>query len=308
MFTTTDHDRLLQIMDESPEKKELLSRLLESHRINISMISHEIRNPLTMVYSSLQLIESQHPEVLGFRHWKELRQDVEYMNLLLEDLSSYNNGEKLSLVPLDMTDFLGKVALSFASSIADRDIEFTSRILPGLPTVMADPVKLRQVLLNLLINARDALSGTEHDDSSSSGRFSENSIRLNVSAGQDVLTIQITDTGCGISPDVIDTIFDPFVTYKAGGTGMGLAIASRILHAHGGSIQAESPSGGSTAFTVTLPIKQQTAQESCDQASHMGSVINSSTCESKIETEQDHNYHASARDIPYSSSVPNHHI
>ena len=65
--------------------------------MEISTISHEIRNPLTLVYSTLQLIESQHPEVLTFSHWTELHQDIEYMKFLLEDLSSYNNGERLEL-------------------------------------------------------------------------------------------------------------------------------------------------------------------------------------------------------------------
>ena len=85
MFSTTDCDKLQQIMKESPEKNELLTRLLESHRMEISTISHEIRNPLTLVYSTLQLIETQHPEVTSFRHRAEMHQDIEYMKQLLEE-------------------------------------------------------------------------------------------------------------------------------------------------------------------------------------------------------------------------------
>ena len=90
MFTTTDYDNLRQIMAESPEKKELLTRLLASHKMEISTISHEIRNPLTLVYSMLQMIETAHPEVSTFKHWSDLHQNIEYMNQLLEELSSYN--------------------------------------------------------------------------------------------------------------------------------------------------------------------------------------------------------------------------
>lgn len=97
MFSATDYDKLQQIMEESSDKKELLTRLLESHRMEVSAISHEIRNPLTLVYSTLQLIEAQHPEVLDFCHWDSMHQDIEYMTQLLSELSSYNNGEKLSL-------------------------------------------------------------------------------------------------------------------------------------------------------------------------------------------------------------------
>ena len=64
MLSSTDHDKLQQIMQEHPETEELFNRIFKSHQMDISTISHEIRNPLTLVYSTLQLIESQHPEVL----------------------------------------------------------------------------------------------------------------------------------------------------------------------------------------------------------------------------------------------------
>ena len=149
MLSSTDHDKLQQIIQEHPETEELFNRIFKSHQMDISTISHEIRNPLTLVYSTLQLIESQHPEVLEFAHWSELHQDIEYMKLLLEDLSSYNNGERLDLAPLSTGSFFRRIALSFASSIIDTDIEFTSYIPEDLPVLSADSVKLRQALLNL---------------------------------------------------------------------------------------------------------------------------------------------------------------
>ena len=158
MLSSTDHDKLQQIMQENPENEALINRLLTSHQMEISTISHEIRNPLTLVYSTLQLIESQHPEVLTFSHWTELHQDIEYMKFLLEDLSSYNNGERLELTPVSASTYFRRIALSFAASIVDTDIEFVSRIPEDLPEISADPVKLRQAVLNLLRNACDALN------------------------------------------------------------------------------------------------------------------------------------------------------
>ena len=96
MFTESDYEKLHQIMAESPEKEELLTRLLHSHRMDISTISHEIRNPLTLIYSTLQMIEASNPEVLNIRHWSDLHNDIEYMKQLLEELSAYNNGQRLS--------------------------------------------------------------------------------------------------------------------------------------------------------------------------------------------------------------------
>ena len=158
MLSSTDHDKLQQIMQENPENEALINRLLTSHQMEISTISHEIRNPLTLVYSTLQLIESQHPEVLTFSHWAELHQDIEYMTFLLEDLSSYNNGERLELTPVSASTYFRRIALSFAASIVDTDIEFVSRIPEDLPEISADPVKLRQGVLNLIRNACDALN------------------------------------------------------------------------------------------------------------------------------------------------------
>ena len=150
MFQATDYDKLQQIMEESSEKKELLTRLLESHRMEVSAISHEIRNPLSLVYSSIQLIEADHPEVRNYRHWAQMREDVEYMTRLLEELSSYNNGEWLNLTATGMTSWLRTLALSFAASLIDTPVEFVSRIDPDLPVLPIDQVKFRQALFNLL--------------------------------------------------------------------------------------------------------------------------------------------------------------
>lgn len=248
MFSVTDYDKLQQIMAESSEKRELLTRLLESHRMELCAVSHEIRNPLTLVYSTLQLIEAQHPEVLEFQYWDSMHQDVEYMTKLLEELSSYNNSEKLSISRIDTSTFLKGLVLSFASSILESDIEFTSRIDPALPPIMADSVKLKQSLLNLLGNAKDAVLSRPDSDSPA--------IRLDAKYRGQTIRISITDNGSGIDNNDLSSIFEPFVTHKKNGTGLGLAITRRIIAAHGGSIQAESVPGSGAVFTVMLPIQQ----------------------------------------------------
>ena len=247
MLSSTDHDKLQQIMQENPENKELFDRLLKSHQMEISTISHEIRNPLTLVYSTLQLIETQHPEVLDFTYWTELHQDIEYMTLLLEDLSSYNNGERLELTPVSTSTYFRRIALSFASSIVDTDIEFTSHIPENLPEISVDPIKLRQAILNLLRNACDALNKKTSD-------FQKPAITFSVSLHADSLCIEIKDNGCGISSEDQKTIFEPFVTHKQGGTGLGLAITRRVIHAHHGTITLDSALHIGTVFNLTLPV------------------------------------------------------
>lgn len=231
MFTQTDYDKLQQIMAESPEKKELLTRLLSHHRMEISTISHEIRNPLTLVYSNLQFLENEFPELLPSKHWKNMHQDVEYMKQLLEELSDFNNGDRLSLQSLDTNTFLRNVALSFATSILDTDIQMTSKIPPALPVIQADPVKLRQLLLNLLTNAKAAVLSPALKNPEQLP-----SIFLEARLAKQSLVIEIRDNGCGITSEQRDKIFEPFVTYKKDGTGLGLALARRIATSHGGTL------------------------------------------------------------------------
>ncbi|MDY5845488.1 MAG: HAMP domain-containing sensor histidine kinase [Bariatricus sp.] len=240
-LTNHEHEQLLQLMNETPENKMLIQKLMDDQQYTISKISHEIRNPLTLVYSTLQLIESQHPEVHTFRHWTDMREDIEFMITLLQELSSYNNGERLKCSSFSSYDFFSHLCLSFAASCVETDIEFTSRISPSLPDIWGDKIKLQEVFLNLLRNAKDAVSPC-------------GSIRLEASTDNRFLKIIIADNGCGIADEQLDEIFDAFVTHKTGGTGLGLSIAKRTIEAHGGTISVESELQKGSSFTILLPI------------------------------------------------------
>lgn len=249
MYTSTDLDKLKQIMAESPEHEAVIARLLDSHKESVSMITHEIRNPLTFIYSTLQLIESSHPEVHTFQHWDALHQDIEYVIQLLAELSAYNNGSFLHPATMDVGSFLKHIALSFAASIADSSIEFTSYITPELPCIQGDATKLKEVLLNLLKNAFEAFTpGT-----AGSIRL-EADISVCESTASQNIRIKIQDTGCGISPEHLEDIFQPFITYKSGGTGLGLPLSKRIIEAHGGTLLVDSVLKSGTSCTILLPV------------------------------------------------------
>ena len=205
----------------------------------LSKFSHEIRNPLTTLYSTLQLIEMQHPEVKDFKHWSSLNYDIEYINQLLDELSNFAKSEKLNLTNIEMRPFLENLSLSFAASIAQSEVEYTSEIDPYIPKITVDKTKLQEVFLNLLKNAYDA-------------SLPKGKIFLTAHMVDKNLVIKVKDTGCGITEEQLPTIFQPFVTYKKNGTGLGLAISEHIIKAHGGTITVESEVGVGTTFTITL--------------------------------------------------------
>ena len=243
MFSNIDINKMNRLMEENREAKQIISQLLENHHTSVSMIAHEIRNPLTLVSSSLQVIEAQHPEVKEFNNWEQMMEDVRFMCSLLNELSSFNKSSTLHHSVFSIERLLKNVDVSFAISLdADNsDVQFTSRIVPGMGDFTGDKIKLEEVLLNLLRNAREAVG--------ENGRIS-----LTAERRGDTIVIQCQDNGCGIPEELTATIFDPFVTYKENGTGLGLSSSKQTVEAHGGTIQVQySPETG-TVFTVTLPV------------------------------------------------------
>ena len=209
----------------------------------LSKFSHELRNPLTSVYSTVQLIEMQHPEVKEFKYWSNLATDLEYMNTLLTELSDFSKSEKLQLQTFSLRALLEQVSLSFAASIAHSKVEYSSKISPSIHQITGDKTKLQEVFLNLLKNAFDATSP-------------DKTIYLEASCDDRNIHILVRDTGCGITEEQLPTIFEPFVTYKKDGSGLGLAICRNIIKAHGGTITVQSIAGEGTTFSISLPLHQ----------------------------------------------------
>ena len=207
----------------------------------LSKFAHELRNPLTTVYSTLQFIEGQHPEVRDFKYWSNLANDLEYMNHLISELSDFSKSERLNLSTFSLKHLLEYVCLSFASTAANSEIQFTSKICPSINQITGDKTKIQEVFFNLLKNAFDAAKPNK-------------SVYFEAELLEDKFLFTVKDTGRGIKEEHLPTIFDPFVTYKKGGTGLGLAICKNIVKAHGGIITVESVVNEGTTFWVYLPL------------------------------------------------------
>lgn len=243
MLHDIDLNKMNTLMETNKDAKQIITQLLQNHHSVVSTIAHEIRNPLTLVSSSLQVMEVQHPEVKDIAHWTQTVENVSFMVSLLEELSAFNNGNTLNYSVFSMERFLRNIAVSFAISLDDdeKDIEFSSSIPRGLGDFTGDKIKLEQVLLNLLYNARDAAAH--------GGRIYLDAVR-----SPQTLTIRCHDNGCGIPADKLESIFEPFVSYKENGTGLGLSLSRRIIEAHEGCLTAESSAETGTVFTIQLPV------------------------------------------------------
>lgn len=238
MYTNIDKNHLLALCEKEPEAQLITDTMLENHKRIIGTIGHEIGNPLTYLYSSAQLLEDKHETLVGDKHWAAFKEEVIFMKELLTQLSSYNNGSNLRMEEVDLTELLRSTVLSFASGCIDENIEIISEI-PAIPPLVIDKYKIKQVILNLLKNAKEACGD--------SGQ-----VRLTANHSIKGITISIADNGCGIPSDILDDIFTPFKTFKQGGSGLGLAITQEIITAHEGTIEVHTTEGVGTEFIITL--------------------------------------------------------
>jgi signal transduction histidine kinase len=246
MFNNNDRQQIEEIMKKNPEFNCLVLKVLEQYNFSICKFSHELRNPITLISSSLQLIESQHPEVKDFKFWNETMDDIQYVCSLLDELSCFNKSANLNVSEYSIIDLLDSTSSSICSDFNSSTRKFTCHYSKTLPTIRGDFVKIRQVITNLLKNAKDAIdevSGT---------------ISLSAYCKDDAhIQIEISDNGCGIPKERQDSVFEPFVTYKPNGSGLGLPICKRIIEAHKGCISFQSSLNEGTTFYITLPINPQ---------------------------------------------------
>lgn len=136
---------------------DTVSKLKNDFHYTLSKFSHEIRNPLTLISSELQMISSAHPEVEDYDHWNDVMDNLAYVTDLLDDLSVFNNAGRIRLEATDTCDYLKTVISSIKPTLDYLGITFESHIPESLPVLMLDKIRIREMLLNLLKNAWEAV-------------------------------------------------------------------------------------------------------------------------------------------------------
>ncbi len=219
-----------------------------------SMLAHEIKNPLSGIRGAAQLLEqSVTPEELPLA--RLVREEVDRIVDLIDRVEVFGDDRPIEREAINIHVVLDRVKLLAKSGVA-RNITFSEDYDPSLPPVHGNRDQLIQVFLNLVKNAAEALDHTAKGEIKISTAFRPG-IRIAVQGvSQRIslpLEIVIEDNGPGIPPDLLPILFDPFVSTKATGSGLGLALVAKIVGDHGGVIDSDSRPGR-TRFRVLLPV------------------------------------------------------
>lgn len=218
-----------------------LQEMENKHRFTLSQISHEIRNPVTLISSFLQLMKSQHPEITQFEHWDQVMSNMDFLRSLLEEISSYNASGSINPTTANLYYLMKDLVEDVSPTLFKRNIQLHLEKKTAIPPYDVDSVKFRQILHNLIRNSAEAIG-------------QNGSITLGLSCDVDSVIITLADDGPGIPKEYIDTLFDPFVTHKKDGTGLGLTIVKNIITAHNGTVNVRSEEGAGTLFTLVFPL------------------------------------------------------
>lgn len=202
---------------ECPESKQQACQLAEYYDLVISSISHEIRNSLTLVNSSLQLLRARHPEIGDDTRWEHIISDIEFLFILLADISAFRKDAKLSAKqPVALPPLIRSICASFEDMLRGTGHRILFQAEGTIPLIQGDASKLRQVIINLIANAKDSLG-------------SNGTIFVKLTADARFVHLDISDTGCGIPREHYAQIWNPFRTFKKHGSGLGLPISRAIV-------------------------------------------------------------------------------
>jgi len=227
-----------------------MDRLVSLGEIS-SGIAHEIRNPLAGIKTTAQAMGEEMEKNDSKREYlSRITKEIDRLNELLKMFFSFAKPQKPNLDFCHIKDVVNEITPLLIKDIGDRGITFAEKYDPSLPKVKVDVNQMRQVFLNLFLNAIHAMDNGGELRIEAEPAYS-NPLRR---SKPDYVQVSVSDTGRGIPSHIISKIFDPFFTTKAKGVGLGLSISYQIIKSHGGTINVESREGNGTMFFITLPL------------------------------------------------------
>jgi two-component system, NtrC family, sensor histidine kinase HydH len=219
-------------------------------------VAHEIRNPLSSIKGfATYFKERSQPTDEATEMATILIQEVERLDRVVGQLLDFSRPVKPACWPVSVADFLADSLKRIATTSAEKAVSVDFSLGTDVSEAYFDSDLIHQVLLNLYLNALDAMP--------EGGRLA---VAADLSGDKQHLMIKVSDTGRGIPADSVGQIFDPYFTTKATGTGLGLAIVNNLVEAHGGEVRVQSEPGQGTVFCIRLPLGE-TPEENRDKSS-----------------------------------------
>jgi len=211
-------------------------------------LAHEIRTPLASIEGAVDVLEKKEtPEELRTEFWGIVRKECRRLEGLLTELLNFAKPRAPRLWQVDLAERIGGVVSLVKSSVSEGHTRIRVHTASGLPTVECDPDQIKQVILDLVMNALQAMP--EGGEVTISARVEGSTVELSV-----------TDEGEGIPEDLFDRIFEPYFTTRESGTGLGLAVVRQIVERHRGEIRVRNNDERGATFTVCLPIAHSKRQ------------------------------------------------
>jgi len=216
--------------------------------------AHEIKNPLSTIALNVQLLQEDWQNAATPREQRTLKRlgvlqrEIARLTHLLDDFLRYARTRDLQPQPCPINQVVQEVLDFIAPQAARQKIEIRAGLAPDLPVAQADPKLLKQAILNLVLNAQDAMPN--------GGELLAQTLREG-----DLIRIDITDTGVGIPPNHLGKIFNVYFTTKEDGSGFGLPTTRRIAELHGGTIEVQSELHRGSRFTLRIPLRQAASNE-----------------------------------------------
>ncbi|MFQ5898443.1 MAG: ATP-binding protein, partial [Candidatus Methylomirabilia bacterium] len=219
-------------------------------------LAHEIKNPLTSLRTFSGLVPRKFDDE-RFRHTfqRVVPRELERINAIVEQLLQLARPARLSFQPVRISVLLESVLELYTNQIEAKEVTVEREYVRDLPPIHADEEHLYQALVNLVANALDAIGpGGRLTLRTGWSERADPFLQPRRGAPSRGVKVEIQDTGSGISPSYADEVFNPFFTTKEGGTGLGLALAHKIIEDHGGTITFRSSPGVGTTFRIFLPL------------------------------------------------------
>lgn len=242
-----DVDQAHQELEKSRENLLQAKKMAMVGRLAAGM-AHSIRNPFTSVKMRLfSLGRSLRLDVAQKEDFEVISQEIRHIDTIVQNFLEFSRPPKLVMQPLSPSVIVDNALQLLSHRLDSYGVHVEVIRSEALPEVMADPEQLKEVLVNLIINACEEMKG--------GGTITINEY-VNNEDGVETAVLTISDEGQGVPPDNAESIFQPFFTTKDEGTGLGLSIAKRIVEEHGGSIDLDTEETVGATFVIHLPVKE----------------------------------------------------